>query len=140
VVPPPDVARDAHPTVELQPTPARRALRPTDDRQGFDQPRLPASGEPTRHTAAAEIAAREERIQLMSPIIRTLPGASHATATRAGAEGGVHIGSLEVHVMALPISAIPTAPPPPTPPAGPQGGRAAAPLARGFPAFGLVQS
>jgi hypothetical protein len=139
VMPTPDVARDAHSAVVLHPTPARRTALSSDS-HGFDRPNLSAPGEPASRTASTEnSAAREERIQLMPPVIRTLPGAGNRTATASAVEGGVHIGSLEVHVGAPPAPTGPAAPPAATRAAAPVS-RAAGPLARGFATFGLVQS
>lgn len=80
---------------------------------------------------------RRERIALTPPpIVREPRGISE----RPGAEHrGVHIGSLEVHVAAPPALAAAAAPPAVVQLPAPAS-RAAAPLARGFAAFGLVQS
>jgi len=137
VPPTPDVGRDGHSAVVLHPTPALRTVLSNDSR-GFEEPTLPApEGPASRIASAANIAAREERVQLMPPVIRTLPGAGNRTATGSAVPGGVHIGSLEVHVGAPPAG--PAAPPAVTRAAAPTS-RAAGPLARGFATFGLVQS
>jgi hypothetical protein len=140
VPPAPNVARAASPAVALEPTPIWRALPPPGNPHGFDPPDLPSSSEPAAPAVAAEnTAAREERIRLMPPPAIHGPLAGGGVgAAKAGTEGGVHIGSLEVHVMTPPVAAAP--PPPPVPLPGTRSGRAASPLARGFPAFGLVQS
>jgi len=130
----PNAGRDRRPVFAAE-GPASQAPPRVDQRlRGTEMPR-----------AAAElITAKEDRILLTPPPNRGLrePGAS--TKPREAASGGVHIGSLEVHVTAPPV----TVPPvtavslPPSFPPSPvtRSGRASAPLARGFPGFGLVQS
>jgi hypothetical protein len=111
---------------------APRLLMPHDNRQ---EPRYSFAA---REAAESE-AARGERIQLTPSLNRARRETSNATAGSETARGGVHIGSLEVHVSAPPVAADPPrAPSVPQPGVG--SGRAIAPLVRGFPGFGLVQS
>jgi hypothetical protein len=89
------------------------------------------------HEAAESEAARGERIRLTPSLDRSRRETSNATAGSESSRGGVHIGSLEVHVSAPPVTAdAPQAPFLPQP----CNGSARAPLVRGFPGFGLVQS
>jgi hypothetical protein len=127
--------RDPRPALALEQLAAQtpHSLMPPGDRRRLRDPEVPSA-------AAESIAARDERIQLMPPLNRGPRVIGGATATRAAretTEGRVHIGSLEVHVAAPPVAA---APPTRAPLPGARNGRAIAPLARGFPGFGLVQS
>jgi hypothetical protein len=132
-----NAGRDPRPAFALEQLAAQtpRSLVPPGDRS-----RLNEAGAPS--AAAESVPARDERIQLTPPLNHGPRVIDDATATRAAretTEGGVHIGSLEVHVAPPPVAAAPPTPAP-APLPGTRNGRAIAPLARGFPGFGLVQS
>lgn len=115
--------------------PASQAPRPSMLHDNRQEPRY---SDAPREAAESE-TARGRRIQLMPPLNHPRRETSNATAGPETVRGGVHIGSLEVHVSAPPVTAdSPQAPFVPQP--GVDSGRARPPLVRGFPGFGLVQS
>jgi hypothetical protein len=129
--------RDPRPAFAVEQLAAQtpRSLVPPGDRRRLNDSEAPSA-------AAESIPALDERIQLTPPLNhgpRVIDGATATRAARATTEGGVHIGSLEVHVAAPPVAAAPPTPAP-APLPGTRNGRAIAPLARGFPGFGLVHS
>jgi hypothetical protein len=131
--------RDPYPTLAPeQPAPQTlRPLSPSGDLHG----RALRDPEVARTGSAENIVAREERILLTPPVDHGPRRGSSLPDTRMArspASGGLHIGSLEVHVTAPPPVIAPPLPPPPQ--ATTPSGRAVAPLARGFRSFGLVQS
>jgi hypothetical protein len=126
--------RDRRP-VFAEEQPASQAPRPSMLHDNRQEPRY---SDAPREAAESE-TARGKRIQLTPPLNHARRETNNATAGPETARGGVHIGSLEVHVSAPPVTADSTqAPFVPQP--GVDSGRARPPLVRGFPSFGLVQS
>jgi len=136
----PSSPRDPYPTL-VPKQPASQTLRPLV-RSGDLHGRALLDPEVAPTGSAENTAAREERILLVPPTDhgpRRSSSPPNIGAARYTANGGLHIGSLEVHVTAPPAVIAPPLPPP-TPQATTPSGRATVPLARGFPGFGIVQS
>jgi hypothetical protein len=136
----PSAPRDPYPALVPE-QPASQTLRPLSP-SGDPHGRALSDPGVARTGSGEHIAAREERI-LLTPTANSGPrrnsGPPNTGTAPASARGGVHIGSLEVHVTAPPSTTAPPLPPPATQTTMLRG-RAAVPLARGFPGFGLVQS
>ncbi len=127
---------ERHPATETLDSGRARDSGPARD-SGIAAPGIPRDGLPlsagsaSRSAFAETIAARQQPVQLTPPIIRDLRDTGGMPDQK-----GVHIGSLEVHVAMPRIAAEQVAPTATVRATA----RAAVRLARGFPAFGLVQS
>jgi hypothetical protein len=126
----------SHDLINARAASPRKAAAPHDSRLETGVP-----GPPWRDAGpAVKEPARRGSIQLIPPPIVPQIGSKRRAANQTGETGaGVHIGSLEIHVVA------PSTPTPPSSPQAwsvlrPQAKPGAVRLARGFRSFGLVQS